>query len=131
MRRRAFIALLAGIAVCSFGARAQERVPIVGILALGSPDPEIFMGAFRSGLKDLGYIEGQNIRLVLRSAQGKAAELPRLADELVNLHPDVIVAFQTPAVAATSRATKDIPIVMGTGDPAVTGRVNSLAPPGG
>src|SRR5690348_5659185 len=100
MRRRAFIGLVGGVTVWSLGAGAQQHVPTIGVLALGTPDPDVFIGALRSGLRDLGYDEGQNIRLILRSAQGKAEALPNLAAELARLPADVIVGFQTPAVVA-------------------------------
>jgi putative ABC transport system substrate-binding protein len=132
MRRREFLtALLAAAAPA--GARAQgTRLPVVGILLLGDPDPGSFMTAFRQGLREAGYTEGQDIRLELRSAGGRAANLPQLAAELVGLKADIIVAWQTPAALAAKRATQDVPVVMaGVGDPLATGLVTSLARPGG
>jgi putative ABC transport system substrate-binding protein len=84
----------------------------------------------REGLTQLGYVDGKNMRLAVRSAGGVPKELPHLADELVRLTPNVLVTFQTPALVAVSKATSEIPIVMGTGDPNVTGRIASFAHPG-
>jgi putative ABC transport system substrate-binding protein len=111
---------------------AQSRSPKIGVLALGNPDPEIFLKQFRVGLRDLGYIEGQNIQLELRSAGGDANRLSSVAAELVAAKPDMIMAFQTPAATAAKEATKDIPIILsGVGDPVGTGLISSLARPGG
>jgi putative ABC transport system substrate-binding protein len=131
MRRRAFIAGLASAAAWPSTVRAQQdNIAVIGVLVLGSPDPRLFLRALREGLTELGYVDGQNIRLVIRSAAGIARELPNLANELVRLKPNVLIAFQTPALLAVSKATSEIPIVMGTGDPDVTGRVASFARPG-
>jgi len=131
MRRRAFITGLGSVVVCPATVAAQQNnIPVVGVLVLGSPDPGLFFRALREGLTQLGYSDGQNLRLVIRSAGGVAKELPKLADELVRLKPNVLVAFQTPALVAVSKATAEIPIVMGTGDPDVTGRIASFAHPG-
>ncbi len=135
MKRREFIGLV-GVAAASWplAARAQQqgKLPIVGVLVLGDPDPGPFMAAFRAGLRNAGYVEGQDIRLEFRSAGGKAAGLAKLAAELVDLHVDVITAWQTPPALAAKQATGDIPIVMaGVADPIGTGLVRSLAQPGG
>ena len=132
--RREFITLLGGAAAAwPVGARAQQRtVPTIGVLVLGNPDPEPFLKMFREGLQQLGYIEGQNIRLEFRSAGGKESLLADVAGELVRLRADIIVAYATPAVTAAKQATSKIPIVMaGAGDPVATGLVASLAHPGG
>jgi putative tryptophan/tyrosine transport system substrate-binding protein len=138
IRRREFVALLGGAAVPSFVwpflARAQHapKVPTVGALVIGNTDPEPFWREFRHGLRDLGYIEGQNIRYEFRSAQGQLSRLPELAAELVHLKVDVIVTWFTPAAQAAKQATHEIPIVMAdTGDPVGTGLVASLPRPGG
>ena len=134
MKRREFITLLGGAAAAwPVGARAQQRtVPTIGVLVLGNPDPEPFLKMFREGLQQLGYIEGQNIRLEFRSAGGKESLLADVAGELVRLRADIIVAYATPAVTAAKQATSKIPIVMaGAGDPVATGLVASLAHPGG
>jgi len=113
--------------------RAQQtKVPTIGVLVLGNPDPASFLKAFREGLQKVGYIEGQNIRLEFRSAGGKVSLLPEAATELVRLKVGIIVAWQTPAVTAAKQATNDIPIVMASaGDPVGTGLIASLSRPGG
>jgi len=133
MRRREFITLLGGTAVTwPLGTRAQPvKLPTVGILVLGNPAPASFLRAFRDGLRDLAYTEGRNIRLEIRSAEGRVSLLPERAAELVRLKVDVIVALQTPPTIAAKQATSDIPIVMaGVGDPVETGLVASLSKPG-
>jgi putative ABC transport system substrate-binding protein len=114
------------------GAAQQSRSAKVGVLVLGNPNPEAFLTEFRGSLRRLGYIEGQNFAVELRSAKGNPADLGRLAAELVGLKVDVIVAFQTPTATAAKQATSDVPIVMcPVGDPVATGLVASLAKPGG
>jgi putative ABC transport system substrate-binding protein len=134
VQRREFLLLLASAAAAwPYATTAQvDKVARIGVLVLGNPDPAPFMQAFRLGLRDLGYVEGQNIQLELRSADGKISLLPQMAAELVALKVDIIVGFQTPAITAAKRATGEIPIVMGaSGDPVRTGLVASLARPGG
>jgi putative tryptophan/tyrosine transport system substrate-binding protein len=112
-------------------AQQQKKVPRIGVLRPGpvaAPNYE----AFRQGLRELGYVEGQNVVLEFRDAEGKAERLPDLAAELVRLKVDVIVTSSTPAIQAVKQATVTIPIVMGfSGDPVGTGLVASLAKPGG
>ena len=132
MRRRDFHALLAGAAVAApLGGMAQQaKLPRIGVLM--PANPEAFLGEFRKGLREFGYIEGQTITLETRSADGNAALLQPLADELVRLKVDIIVAHFTPAVFAARAATKEIPIVMApAGAPIETGLIDSLARPGG
>jgi putative ABC transport system substrate-binding protein len=133
MRRREFIGLVGTAAAWPLVARAQQsKIPTIGVLVLGIPDPELFLKVLREGLQKLGYIDGQNIRMEFRSAGGKASLLPAAAAELVRLRVDVIVAWQTPAVTAAKQATNEIAIVMaGAGDPIGTGLIASLARPGG
>lgn len=134
MKRRDFSALIgAAVTVLPIAGLAQSsKVPRIGILVLGNPDPAQFLKEFREGMRELGYIEGQNVVFEFRSAKGSIAELPSLARELVALKVDMIVGFQTPAVTAAKAATTEIPIVMGAaGDPVGTGLVASLARPGG
>ena len=134
MRRREFITLLGGAAAAwPLTARAQQaKMPTVGVLALGNPPVEPFVKGLQDGLQAIGYSEGRNIRLEIRSAGGVAGRLPELAAELVRLKVDAIVAYQTTPATAAKQATSDIPIVMaGVGDPVGTGLVASLARPGG
>jgi len=129
MRRRAFIAPSIGRAGPSLRS-AQSKVPVIGVLLVGNREP--FDSEFRAGLREAGYTDGVNVRLEYRSAQGKLAALPELAADLVRLNVDVLVASETPAVAAAKKATASIPIVMApAGDPLGTGLVASLARPGG
>jgi putative ABC transport system substrate-binding protein len=135
MRRRDFLGVAGSAALAwPHGAWAQQpgNVPRIGILVLGNPDPTIFLKEFRDGLRDHGYIEGQNIVIELRSAKGVDAQLAPLAREFAVHRVDIIVGYQTPAVSALKEATREIPIVMGmAGDPVGTGLVASLARPGG
>jgi putative tryptophan/tyrosine transport system substrate-binding protein len=135
LKRRDVIALVGGAATAwPLAARAQHpaKLPVIGALVIGNTDPEQFWREFRQGLRDLGYVEGQNIRFEFRSAQGDASRLPELAAELVRLKVDVIVTWFTPTAVAARQATRDIPIVMAeTGDPIGTGLVASLPRPGG
>jgi ABC-type uncharacterized transport system substrate-binding protein len=130
MRRRKFIGLVSGAALCLFAARAQQptKVPRIGVLLISGPEP---MGPFRESLRDLGYAEGKDIQIEVRSAQSQVARLPELAAQLVRDQVDVIVAIQTPAVYAAKNATRDIPIVMMAGDPIGTGLISNLARPDG
>jgi putative tryptophan/tyrosine transport system substrate-binding protein len=136
MRRRDVLALVAGSAFAlswrGAGYAQPAKIPTVGILVLGTPDPAPLLRAFREGLAGRGYIEGQNIRIEFRSAEGRSTQLPAVAAELVSLKVDVIVASQTPSVTVAKEATREIPIVMApAGDPVGTGLVASLARPGG
>jgi putative ABC transport system substrate-binding protein len=130
MRRREFITLIGGAAAgWPLAARAQQtKMPRIGVLLVSGPEP---MGPFREALRDLGYVEGKNIQIEVRSAQGQATRLPGLAAELVRSQVDVIVAVQTPAAHAAKNATRDIPIVMMAGDPIATGLIGNLARPDG
>src|SRR5215472_9673435 len=125
--------VLAGsLLAAPFVAEAQKaaKIPRIGYLAT-NPTPH-FQEAFRQGLRDLGYIEGRNLAIEDRNAEGKPERLPTLAAELVALEVDVIVASGTPAALATKQATKAIPIVFTAVADAVTSRlVTSLAQPGG
>jgi putative ABC transport system substrate-binding protein len=117
------------------GADAQPstRLPRIAYLAPSlSPEASRLVAAFRQGLHELGYAEGRNVVLELRSADGKADRFPALAAELVALNPDVIVAGATPTVQALKKATATIPIVFPVHtDPIGAGLVASLARPGG
>jgi len=138
MRRRDFIALLGGAAVSwplGVGAQQQRKVWRVGFLGVPlrpAPFESSRYGAFARGMRDLGYVEGENLVIEWRFADGKAERLPGLAAELVELKVDIIVVAGTPATIAAQRATSSIPIVMGTtSDPVGSGLVQSLARPGG
>jgi putative ABC transport system substrate-binding protein len=134
MKRREFIGLLGGAAAVQvLAAQAQQpKMPTIGALVIGNINPEQFWREFRQGLRDLGYVEGQNIRFEFRSAEGHLERLPELAAELVGLKIDIIVTWFTPTALAAKQATNDIPIVMAeTGDPLGTGLIASLSRPGG
>ena len=135
MRRREFIALAGGTAAgWPFGARAQQpaKVARIGYLAINLAVSPHQAEAFRQGLRELGWVEGRNVSIAYRDAQGNAERLPALAAELVALQQDVIVAPTTLAAAAASRATTTIPIVFPVAsDPIGSGLIASLARPGG
>ncbi|MET3839938.1 ABC transporter substrate-binding protein [Bradyrhizobium sp. OAE829] len=135
MRRRDFMTLLVGASGVAwpFAADAQRpaRIARIGYLATNLINQGL-LEAFRQGLRDLGYVEGRNVVIEYRDAQGKLEPLPALAAELVALKVDVIVASSTAAAQAAKQATAVIPIVFATvPDPVATGLVTSLARPGG
>jgi putative ABC transport system substrate-binding protein len=116
------------------GAPSQEKSPRIGVLWGGALTPAGTRrdAAFRQALRDLGYIEGQNMTLEYRYAEGQFVRLPALAGDLVRRNVDVLVASGSEGVAAAKRATQTIPIVMrNVGDPVQRGFVASLARPGG
>src|SRR6476646_9718056 len=134
IERRKFLATLGGAAAAwPVGARTQQpKVPTIVALVIGNISPEQFWREFRQGLRDLGYVEGQNIRFEFRSAEGHLDRLPELAAELVRLKVDIIVTWFTPTTLAAKQATREIPIVMAdTGDPVGMGLVASLPRPAG
>jgi len=135
MDRRVFLGTLAAsLLLVPLAAWAQPagKVYRIGVLELGGSPTSNAGKAFRQQLHELGYIEGQNIVLEYRLAEGRAERLPDFAAELVRLKVDVIVAGGTPAPLAAKHATGTIPIVMAAaGDPVGTGLVASLAKPGG
>ena len=133
MKRREFLGFVGGAAAAwPLAARAQQgRQRKIGFLCLGTPDPKPFLEALRAGLHDLGYDEGKDFQLEVRSAGGSAGSLAALASALVASKMDVIVAFQTPAATAAKLATEDVPIVMYVADPVRQGIVKSLSRPGG
>jgi putative tryptophan/tyrosine transport system substrate-binding protein len=135
VRRREFITILGTAAALPLAAHAQQtaKVPRVGWLSPGSQtSDQNFLASFRDGLRELGWMVGQNIAIESRWADGKFERLPDLAAELVRLKVDVIVANVTQASLAAKRATTTIPIVMvGVGDPLGSGLVDSLARPSG
>ena len=136
IRRRHFITLLGGAAIAwprlVLAQHARKAVARVGALLFGTPDTEPNVGAFRRGLRDLGYVEAQNLVIEYRYAEGKPERLRALAVELVAIKPDVIFALGGDVAPLVRAATSTIPIVMAVSqDPVQTGLVASLARPGG
>jgi putative ABC transport system substrate-binding protein len=135
MRRREFIRVLGGAAAWPLVAHAQQtgRVHRIGVLFAGSGQGSVPDEAFRSGLHERGYIEGQNIIVEFRTAAGKYDDLPRLATELVVLNPDVIFAPAEAALRACLKASDAIPIVIAAVefDPVEVGLITNIARPGG
>jgi putative ABC transport system substrate-binding protein len=136
MTRTIFTLTLAALLMpLCFTAKAQQpkRMPRIGYLSAATPAvASPLIEAFREGLRQLGYIEGKNIVIEWRYAEGKTERLPELAAELVGLNVEVIVTASTPAIRAVQQATKNIPIVMANvGDPVAQGFVTNLARPGG
>src|SRR3974390_3380269 len=137
MKRRQFITLLGGVAAAwPLVARAQQaastvRQVRVGLIAAVPLTPAM-LNAFRDGMRERGYIEGQNLSVAVRWPQGSFDQDPSVVTELVNSNVDVLVAWATPATNAARRATSAIPIVMvGVGDPVGSGFIASLPRPGG
>ena len=139
MRRRDLMLLAGGASVASLRtgvAQQPSAIPLVGVLSPGQPGgaakEPIGIEILRRGLTELGYVDGQNIRIAVRWSGGDNSRLPRLAAELAALKPDVIVANGEPAIRAAQEATVGTPIVMSiVGDPVTAGFARSLAHPEG
>jgi len=134
MTRRKCITLISGVAVAwSFAARAQQSVPVVGILMIGSPQPYAHLtDAFRRGLGETGYVDRQNVAIEYRWAENHPDRVPELAADLVRRRVDVIVVATTAAAHVVKGATTAIPLVFGVGDdPTRTGLVARFSHPGG
>jgi ABC-type uncharacterized transport system substrate-binding protein len=137
MQRRDFMLAIGLTAVWPVGVQAQQpkKLPRIGFLATGSleaPETRASFDAFRQGLRELGYFDGENILIEVRAADSKMERFPGLADELIGLKVDIIVALNSLSGRAAQQATTTIPIVIPVmGDPVEDGLVASLARPGG
>src|SRR5262245_65669866 len=131
--RRQFITLLGGAAAAwPLAARAQQsKVYRIGALVVGNADVHSLRTELLEALRKSGYVEGQNLLFEFRSADEQLDRLPRLATELVALKVDVIVAIYTPCALAAQQATREIPIVIVSGNPIEPGLVPRLTRPGG
>src|SRR5215831_14266025 len=132
MDRRAFIAIVGGSVLAgTIDAEAQQtvKIPRIGVLWPSTPSASSrFREAFKQGLREQGYVEGQNVSLEHRYGEGRGERMAEIAAELVRMKVDVIVAGTDPVIAAVKRQTRSIPIVMASvSDPVGTGFVASLA----
>jgi ABC-type uncharacterized transport system substrate-binding protein len=132
MRRRDILTLLGGTALLPFASRAQQTLPVIGLINGTSAEKyEPQIAAFRQGLKESGFVDGENVKIEFRWADGDYSRLPALAADLVKQQVAVIVA-NTPANIAAKKATDTIPVVFTTAsDPVAIGLVTNLSHPGG
>jgi putative tryptophan/tyrosine transport system substrate-binding protein len=134
MIRRDFMALVGSGVAWPLAARAQQpaKIPHLGVLLYSTPQADPQMEFVRNGLRDLGYVEGRNLVVTYRYAEGKSERLPELAGELANLQPDVLLAIGGDVAPVMVKATQTIPIVFASSaDPVQLGLVASLARPAG
>ena len=133
MKRRAFLVAASALIAARARAQASSKLRRIGWLTGGSPKSHAkLLDAFRDALREHGWVEGRNIALEVRWAEGDLTRLPALAEELARLKPDVVLTAAQPVNLAMKNATSSIPIVMATGaDPVGGGLVASLARPGG
>ncbi len=134
MRRRELLLAIGASSIArSHALRAQQKaMPVIGYLGLNSPGASAsFMAAFRQGLSETGYVEGLNVAIEYRWAEGQYDRLPALAADLVGRKVDVILTLGTPSALAAKNATSTIPIVFSVGDPIGNGLVTSLSRPSG
>ena len=135
MKRRAFVAMFAGGLLARLRAAADpsDKIHRIGfLLGSGLSSPSVYLAPFKQALNEGGWVEGRNVTITYRSAEGHYERLPALAQDLVRLGVDVIVTDGTPPTRVAMQVTKTVPIVMATtGDPVRAGLVASLAHPGG
>jgi putative ABC transport system substrate-binding protein len=134
MKRRRFAAMAVAAAMFRppIGLAQPSKLPTIGVLVIGQPDAKPMLQAFRDQLAALGHVDGRDVRIIVRSADGDLRRLPELAAGFARDKVDVLATWMTPAVLAAQQATRDIPIVMiGAADPVGMGIVASLARPGG
>ena len=134
MNRRAFVAGLGAVFAAPLVAEAQAPIARPRVAFLGAESPSTnrhFFDAFRQGLRDHGYVDGQNVTLEERWAEGRNERFPEIIGELIRLKASVIMAISAPAAAAAKNATTTVPVVFVTGDPVGSGLIRSFARPGG